>query len=55
LREVYCVGTTRGALLVTAVFRADDGDAMTRLGPMLRALVAAAQHAPAPAASPAPR
>ena len=42
LREVYCVGTPPGALLVTAVFRSTDGEAMTRLAPMLRALVAAA-------------
>jgi hypothetical protein len=42
LREVYCLATPAGALLATAVFRGDDGEAMTRLGPMLRAVVAAA-------------
>lgn len=60
LREVYCVGTTDGAVLVTAVFRADDGDAMTRLGPLLRAVARGASngtggHGAAPAPSAAER
>lgn len=42
LREVYCAETPAGALVVTAVFRGDDGDAMTHLAPMLRAIARAA-------------
>ncbi|MEI8255463.1 MAG: hypothetical protein WCJ30_07280 [Deltaproteobacteria bacterium] len=42
LREIYCAETPAGALVVTAVFRGDDGDAMTRLAPMLRAIARAA-------------
>lgn len=40
-REIYCLSTRRGATLVTAVFRDGDGDAMSRMAPMLRAIVTA--------------
>ncbi len=42
LREIYCAETPTGAIVVTAVFRGDDGDAMTHLAPMLRAIARAA-------------
>jgi hypothetical protein len=42
MREVYCTATPTGALLVTAVFQGDDGAAMERMAPMLRAIATAA-------------
>jgi hypothetical protein len=42
MREFYCARAAAGALVVTAVFRGSDGEAMSRMAPMLRALVRAA-------------
>lgn len=49
MREIYCTVTPAGALLITAMFHGDDGEAMSRMAPMLRALVnAAAAPRPSP-------